>query len=55
MKDTVREFRPTSWSIDNKVVIYVATAIICLAGIMVYNGLPKENSDPPVGPSIIRL
>lgn len=52
MKDTEKEFRPTSWSIDNKVVIYVATAIICLAGIMVYNGLPKENFPEVVFPQI---
>lgn len=52
MQDTNKEFRPTSWSIDNKVVIYVATAIICLAGIMTYNSLPKENFPEVVFPQI---
>lgn len=52
MQDSNKEFRPTSWSIDNKVVIYVATAIICLAGIMTYNSLPKENFPEVVFPQI---
>src|SRR5882762_10122371 len=52
MKDTEKEFKPTSWSIDNKVVIYVATAIICLAGMSTYNSLPKENFPEVVFPQI---
>lgn len=52
MKDTEKEFKPTSWSIDNKVAIYVATAIICLAGMMTYNSLPKENFPEVVFPQI---
>ncbi|HRI79515.1 MAG TPA: efflux RND transporter permease subunit, partial [Cyclobacteriaceae bacterium] len=52
MQDTEKEFKPTSWAIDNKVAIYVATAIICLAGIMTYNGLPKENFPEVVFPQI---
>ena len=52
MKDIEKEFKPTSWSIDNKVAIYVATAIICLAGIMTYNSLPKENFPEVVFPQI---
>lgn len=52
MQDTEKEFKPTSWSIDNKVSIYVATIIICLAGIMTYNSLPKENFPEVVFPQI---
>ncbi len=52
MKDIEKEFKPTSWSIDNKVSIYVATAIICLAGVMTYNALPKENFPEVVFPQI---
>ena len=52
MKDTEKEFKPTSWSIDNKVAIYVATFFICLAGIMTYNSLPKENFPEVVFPQI---
>lgn len=52
MQDIEKEFKPTSWSIDNKVSIYVATIIICLAGIMTYNRLPKENFPEVVFPQI---
>lgn len=52
MKDTEKEFRPTSWAIDNKVSIYVATALICLFGIITYNRLPKENFPEVVFPMI---
>jgi len=52
MKDIEKEFKPTSWAIDNKIAIYVATVIICLAGIMTYNSLPKENFPEVVFPQI---
>ena len=52
MKDSEKEFKPTSWSIDNKVAIYVATAIICIAGMWTYNKLPKENFPEVVFPQI---
>ena len=34
MQDLEKEFKPTSWAIDNKVAIYVMVVFICLAGIM---------------------
>jgi len=37
-----KQFKPTSWAIDNKVTIFVLTVIITLAGTMAYNQLPKE-------------
>jgi len=43
MKDTNKEFKPSSWAIDNKTSIFILTVIITLAGIMTYNSLPKEN------------
>jgi multidrug efflux pump len=52
MKDSEKEFGPTSWAIDNKVSIYVATVIICIAGIMTYISLPKENFPEVVFPQI---
>ncbi|MBY0433146.1 MAG: efflux RND transporter permease subunit, partial [Cyclobacteriaceae bacterium] len=52
MQDIEKEFKPTSWAIDNKVSIYVATAIICLAGILTYISLPKENFPEVVFPQI---
>ncbi|MBS1950036.1 MAG: RND efflux system, inner membrane transporter [Cytophagales bacterium] len=52
MKDIEKEFKPTSWAIDNKISIYVATVIVCLAGIFTYLSLPKENFPEVVFPQI---
>ncbi|HEY0740816.1 MAG TPA: efflux RND transporter permease subunit [Chryseosolibacter sp.] len=52
MQDIEKEFRPTSWAIDNKVAIYVATVLICLMGIITYLRLPKENFPEVVFPQI---
>ncbi len=52
MQDTEKEFKPTSWAIDNKVSIYVATLIICIAGISTYISLPKESFPEVVFPMI---
>ncbi len=52
MQDIEKEFKPTSWAIDNKIAIYVATLIICVAGIMTYNALPKENFPEVIFPQI---
>src|SRR5690606_17790500 len=52
MQDIEKEFKPTSWAVDNKVTIYVATIIICLAGILTYLKLPKENFPEVVFPQI---
>ena len=52
MQDIEKEFKPTSWAIDNKVSIYVATVLICIAGIVTYNSLPKENFPEVVFPQI---
>jgi multidrug efflux pump subunit AcrB len=51
MQDNLnKEFKPTSWSIDNKVSVYVATIIIALAGILSYINLPKEQFPEVVFP-----
>ena len=51
MQDNLhKEFKPTSWSIDNKVSIYVVTVIIALAGILTYISLPKEQFPEVVFP-----
>lgn len=52
MQDSEKEFKPTSWAIDNKVSIYVATVIICVLGIVTYISLPKENFPEVVFPQI---
>lgn len=52
MQDIEKEFKPTSWAIDNRVSIYIATVFICLAGILTYISLPKENFPEVVFPQI---
>ena len=47
-----KEFKPTSWSIDNKTSIYILTLFITLAGIFSYNKLPKERFPDIVIPTI---
>jgi len=38
-----KQFKPSSWSIDNKTAIYILMAIITMMGISAYNNLPKES------------
>jgi multidrug efflux pump len=43
MKDIQKEFKPSSWAIDNRTSIFVMTVIITLMGIFSYNSIPKES------------
>ncbi len=43
MKDIFKEFKPSSWAINNRTSVFILTIIITLAGISAYNSLPKEN------------
>jgi multidrug efflux pump len=43
MKDLQKEFKPSSWSIDNRTAIYILTIIITLVGIVTYINIPKES------------
>ncbi len=42
MKEKHKEFKPSSWVIENKVAAFVITFILAIAGISAYNNLPKE-------------
>jgi multidrug efflux pump subunit AcrB len=53
MKDTFKEFKPSSWAIDNRTAVYILTIIITLAGLMTYNSLPKEQFPEIKIPQII--
>ena len=53
MKDSFKEFKPSSWSIDNRTAIYIITVIITLAGLMTYLNLPKESFPEIKIPQII--
>jgi len=52
MIDKLKEFKPSSWAIDNRTSIFILTVIITLAGLAAYNSLPKENFPDIVVPQI---
>ena len=52
MLDKIKEFKPSSWAIDNKMTVYLITIFISLAGIMAYNSLPKEQFPDITVPTI---
>lgn len=43
MKDLDKEFKPSSWAVENRTAIYVLTIMLLIAGYFTYNSLPKEN------------
>lgn len=47
-----KEFKPTSWSIDNRTTIYILTLFISIAGVFSYIKLPKEQFPDIVIPTI---
>jgi multidrug efflux pump len=52
MQDLEKEFKPSSWAIDNKTAIYVLIFLITVLGLISYNRLPKENF-PDISPGKI--
>ena len=52
MKDVNKEFKPSSWAIDNKTAIYVLGFIIVVLGFFSYQNLPKENFPEIIIPKI---
>ena len=46
----MKEFKPTSWAIDNQMSVFVITVIITLVGVLSYNALPKEEFPDVVVP-----
>ncbi|WP_207434188.1 efflux RND transporter permease subunit [Sabulibacter ruber] len=51
--ENIKEYKPTSWAIDNRTSIYIITLIITIAGILAYNRLQKENFPDIVIPTMI--
>lgn len=47
-----KEFKPTSWSIDNRTAIYIVTIIVSLYGLYKFNTMPKEQFPDIVVPTI---
>lgn len=50
--EKLRQFKPTSWVIDNITTTYVATIIITIWGLSIFLSLPKENYPDIVMPQI---
>lgn len=42
MKEVFKEFKPSSWVVDNRTTIFIVSLIITVMGISTYNSLPKE-------------
>jgi multidrug efflux pump len=47
-----KEFRPTSWAIDNRTAIYIVAILISIYGLMKFNSMPKEQYPDIVVPTI---
>ena len=52
MLEKFKEFKPSSWAIDNKTTVYLLTIFITLAGIVSYQNIPKEQFPDIVIPTI---
>jgi multidrug efflux pump len=53
IKERFKEFKPTSWSVDNKTVIYVITILITAFGFYTFETLPKEQYPDITMPTIL--
>lgn len=47
-----KEFKPTSWSIDNRTAIYIIAIMISIYGLLKFNNMPKEQFPDIVVPTI---
>ncbi len=47
-----KQFKPTSWSIDNKTAIYIIAILITVYGLVKFNTMPKEQFPDIVVPTI---
>ncbi|GAB4449465.1 MAG: efflux RND transporter permease subunit [Bacteroidia bacterium] len=53
MNSSFKEFKLSSWAIDNRIAIYMFTIFITIAGILTYISLPKESFPDIVLPKYI--
>ena len=47
-----KQFKPTSWAIDNRTAIYIIAILITLYGLVKFNSMPKEQFPDIVVPTI---
>ncbi len=52
LQERFKEFKATSWAVDNKTAIYIITLIITIYGFYTFNTLPKEQFPDIVVPTI---
>jgi multidrug efflux pump len=52
IKETFKQYRPTSWAVDNRTAVYIITMLITLYGLNKFNTLPKEQFPDIVVPTI---
>jgi multidrug efflux pump len=53
MLDKIKEFKPSSWSIDNKTSVYLITLFVLITGVVAYQNLAKEQFPEVVFPQIM--
>ncbi|HEY6062160.1 MAG TPA: efflux RND transporter permease subunit, partial [Chitinophagaceae bacterium] len=51
-KEKFKQFRPSSWAIDNRTAIYIIAILITLYGLTKFNSMPKEQFPDIVVPTI---
>lgn len=51
-REHFKYFKPTNWAINNRTSVYIITVIITLAGIMIFQKIPKERFPDIVVPTI---
>ena len=52
IKDKFKEYKPTSWAVDNRTAVYIIAMLISAFGLYKFNTLPKEQFPDIVVPTI---
>src|ERR1043165_5637955 len=52
LREKFKQFKPTSWAVDNRTAVYIMAIIITLYGLNKFNTLPKEQFPDIVVPTI---
>lgn len=52
IKEKMKEFKPTSWAVDNRTAVYIIAILISAFGLYKFNTMPKEQYPDIVVPTI---
>mgnify|MGYP000081265851 CR=1 FL=1 len=52
IKEKFKEFKPTSWAVDNRTAVYIIAVLISAYGLIKFNTMPKEQFPDIVVPTI---